>query len=153
MLNIQRFRLKASLSLFLVKNAYYAFFMLQRVRKMKSSAILNCFWILRSELEEKRRLYCRMRHIERQNDFCTKNANSRLLSKIREFWIDVRLRIVKLELGGQQLPVTKKNPSRNIFNLEKSSFLLKVLKTDVFTQITEFSIVTHLHHSELKSRA
>ena len=94
-----------------------------------------------------------MYHIETKNDFCTKNANSRFLSKIREFWIDVRLRIVKLELGSQQLPVTKNNPSRNIFNLEKSSFLLKVLKTDVFTQITECSIVTHLHHSELKSRA
>ena len=62
-------------------------------------------------------LYCKMRHIERQNDFCTKNANNRFLSKIREYWIDVRLRIVKLESGGQQLPVTKKNLSRNIFNL------------------------------------
>ena len=73
-------------------------------------------------------LYCKMRHIERQNDFCTKNAN-RFLSKIREYWIDVRLRIVKLESGGQQLPATEKNLSRNIFNLEKSSFLLKVVKT------------------------
>ena len=62
-------------------------------------------------------LYWKMRHIERQNDFCTKNANNRFLSKIREYWIDVRLRIVKLESGGQQLPVTKKNFSRNIFNL------------------------------------
>ena len=69
------------------------------------------------ELEEKRMLYRKMRHIERQNDFCTKNANNRFLSKIRECWIDVRLRIVKLESGGQQLPVTKKNLSRNIFNL------------------------------------
>ena len=94
-----------------------------------------------------------MYHIERQNGFCTKNANNRFLSKIREYWIDVRLRIVKLESGGQQLPVAKKNLSRNIFNLEKSSFLLKLLKTYVFTQITECSIVTHLHHSELKSRA
>ena len=74
-------------------------------------------------------LYCKMRHIEHQNDLCTKNANNRFLSKIREYWIDVRLRIVKLESGGQQLPVTKKNLSRNIFNLSKSSFLLKVLKT------------------------
>ena len=49
-----------------------------------------------------------MYHIERQNDFCTKNANNRFLSKIREYWIDVRLRIVTSELGGQQLPVTKK---------------------------------------------
>ena len=94
-----------------------------------------------------------MRHIEHQNDFCTKNANNRFLSKIREYWIDVRLRIVKLESGGQQLPVTKKILSRNIFNLEKSSFLLKELKTYVFTQITKCSIVTHLHHPELKSRA
>ena len=62
-------------------------------------------------------LYCKMRHIEHQNDLCTKNANNRFLSKIREYWIDVRLRIVKLESGGQQLPVTKKNLSRNIFNL------------------------------------
>ena len=153
MLKIRRFRLKASLSLFLVKNAYYTFFMLQGVCKMRCSAVLNCFWILWSELEEKRMLYCKMRHIERQNDFCTKNANNRFLSKIREYWIDVRLRIVKLESGGQQLPVTKKNLSRNIFNLEKSSFLLKVLKTYVFTQITKCSIVTHLHHPELKSRA
>ena len=67
-------------------------------------------------------LYCKMRHIERLNDFCTKNANNRFLSKIREYWIDVRLRIVKLESGGQQLPVTKENLSRNIFNLYKSSF-------------------------------
>ena len=58
-----------------------------------------------------------MRHIERQNDFCTKNANNRFLSKIREYCKDVRLRIVKLESGGQQQPVTKKNLSRNIFNL------------------------------------
>ena len=61
-------------------------------------------------------LYCKMRHIECQNDFCTKNANNRFLSKIREYWIDVRLRIVKLE-SGQQLPVTKKNLSWNIFIL------------------------------------
>ena len=43
----------------------------------------------------------------------------------------MRLRIAKLESGGQQLPVTKKILSRNIFNLEKSSFLLKELKTYV----------------------
>ena len=93
-----------------------------------------------------------MRHIERQNDFRTKNANN----PKSEYWIDVRLRIVKLESAGQQLPVTKKKKkklSRNIFYLEKSSFLLKLLKTYVFTQITECSIVTHLHHPELKSRA
>ena len=66
--------------------------------------------------------YCKMRHIERQNDFCTKNANNRFLSKIREYWIDVRLHIIKLESKDQQLPVTKKNLPRNIFNLEKSSF-------------------------------
>ena len=77
MLNIRRFMLKATLSLFLVKNAYYAFFMLQRVCKMICSAVLNYFWILWSELEEKRRLYYKMCLIERQNDFCTKNANKR----------------------------------------------------------------------------
>ena len=45
------------------------------------------------------------------------------LSKIRKYWIDVHLRIVKLESGGQQLPVTKTNCSGNRFNLEKSPFL------------------------------
>ena len=50
------------------------------------------------------------------------------LSKIREYWIDVHLRIVKLESGGQQLPVTKKNLSWNIFNLEKSSLYWKYWK-------------------------
>ena len=37
------------------------------------------------------------------------------LSKIREYWIDVRLRIVKLESGGQQLPIAKKKISPEIF--------------------------------------
>ena len=55
-----------------------------------------------------------MRHIERQNDFCTKNANDRFLSKIREYWIDVRLCIVKLESGGQQLPVTEKSLPKHL---------------------------------------
>ena len=73
-----------------------------------------------------------MRHIECQNDFCTKNANNRFLSKITEYQIDVHLRIVKLESGSQQLPVTKKTLSRNIFYLENPLFLLKVLKTYVF---------------------
>ena len=63
-----------------------------------------------------------MRHMERQNDFCTKNANNRFLSKIWEYWTDVRLGIVKLESGGQRLPVTKKNLSRNVFNLENPLF-------------------------------
>ena len=49
-----------------------------------------------------------MRHIERQNDFWTKNANNIFLSKIWKCWTDVHLRIVKLESGGQQLPVLKK---------------------------------------------
>ena len=70
-------------------------------------------------------LYCKMRHKERQNDFCTKNANNRFLSKIREYWIDVRLRIVKLESGGQQLPVTKKNLSRNILIFQNPLFYWK----------------------------
>ena len=73
-----------------------------------------------------------MRHIERQNDFCTKNANNRFLSKIREYWIDVRLRIVKLDSGGQQLPVTKKNLSRNIFNLYKILSFIKSTKNICF---------------------
>ena len=63
------------------------------------------------------------------------------------------LHIGKLESGGQQLPVMKKNHPGNRFNLENPLFLLKVLKTYVFTQITECSIVTHFHHPELKSRA
>ena len=96
-----------------------------------------------------------MRHMERQNDFCTKYANNKFSSKIREYRMDVRLRIVKLESAGQQLPVTTKKKifPEIFFNLEKSSFLLKLLKTYAFTQITECSIVTHLHHPELKSRA
>ena len=44
----------------------------------------------------------------------------------------MRLRIVILESGGQQLPVTKKNLSRNIFNLEKSSFFIKSTKNICF---------------------
>ena len=52
----------------------------------------------------------------------------------------MRLRIVNLELGGQQLPVTKKNRSENCTNLEKHSCLLKVQKKYVFTQISECSI-------------
>ena len=43
--------------------------------------------------------------------------------------------MVKLESGGEQLPVIKKNFSANSFNLEKSSFLSKVGKTYIFTQI------------------
>ena len=85
--------------------------------------------------------------------FALKMPTIGFLSEIREYWIDVRLRIAKLESEGQQLPFTKENLSRNIFNLEKSPFVSKVLKTYVFTQIKECSIVTHLHHSELKSRA
>ena len=73
-----------------------------------------------------------MRQIERQNDFCTKNANNRFLFKIREYWIDVRLHMVKLESGGEQLPVTKKILSRNIFNLEKYSFFIKITKNICF---------------------
>ena len=41
----------------------------------------------------------------------------------------MHLRIVKFESGGQQLPLIKKKHSENSFNYEKSSFLLKVLKT------------------------
>ena len=62
-----------------------------------------------------------MRHIQRKNDFWTKNANNRCLSKSKNiYWTDVHLCIVKLESGGQQLPVTKKNRSGNSFNLEKN---------------------------------
>ena len=61
--------------------------------------------------------------------------------------------IVKLESGGQQLLVIKKNLSGNSFKLENCLFLLKVLKTYDFTQITECSIIKHLHCLELRSRA
>ena len=81
-----------------------------------------------------------------------KMATNGFLSKIREYWINVRLCIVKLKSGGQQLPIAKKNLSLNIFNLE-NPFLIKAQKTYVYTQLTECSIVTRLHHPELKSRA
>ena len=137
----------------MVKNACNAFFMLQRLYKMRCLAILGCFWRLWSELEGNRRIYCKIRHIERQNDFWTKNANNIFLSEIWKYWIDVHLRIVKLESGTSyqgQLPVMKKNCAGNRLNLEKSSFVLIVLKTYVFTQITECSIVTHLYYQELE---
>ena len=40
-----------------------------------------------------------------------------------------------------------------VLTLKNTLFLLKVLKTYVFTQIAECSIVTHLHHQILRSRA
>ena len=58
------------------------------------------------------------------------------LSKIWKYWTDVHFRIVKMEAGGQQLPVIKKYCSGNRFNLEKSFFFIKSTKTYVFTQIT-----------------
>ena len=45
-----------------------------------------------------------------------------LNQKSENNWTDVHLHIVKLESGGQQLPVIKKNHSGNRFNLGKSSF-------------------------------
>ena len=44
----------------------------------------------------------------------------------------MRLRIVNLESGGQQLPVTKKNLSRKSFNLEKYSFFIENTKNICF---------------------
>ena len=61
----------------------------------------------------------------------------------------MHLHIVKLESGGQQLPVIKKNRSGNRFNLENTLFLLKGIKTYGFTQITECLIVTHLYYPKL----
>ena len=61
--------------------------------------------------------------------------------------------ICVLEAGGQKLPIIKKNLSANSFNLRKSSFSSKVRKTYVVTKVTVCSIVTHLHHRELKSGA
>ena len=72
------------------------------------------------------------------------------LSKIWKYWTDVHFCIVNLESGGQLLPIIKKYYSGNRFNHEKSSFLLKVLKTDVFTQIADCSIVAQLYYPELK---
>ena len=47
-----------------------------------------------------------MRDIERQNDFLNQKCQQYFfLSKLWEYWTDVHLRIVKLESGGQQLPV------------------------------------------------
>ena len=94
----------------------------KRVYKMRCSAILGCFWILWSELEENRRLSCKTRHMERQNDFWTKNANNILSSKIWKYQTDVHLHIAKLKSRGHQLPVMKKNRPGKRFNLEKSSF-------------------------------
>ena len=58
-----------------------------------------------------------MRHIERQNDFWTKNANNSISSKIWEYWTDVYLRIVKLESAtsykekiSPKIVLTLKNP-------------------------------------------
>ena len=52
----------------------------------------------------------------------------------------MRLHIVNLESGGQQLPVTKKNLSQNSLNLEKYSFLLKLLKIEVGYKCVMFQI-------------
>ena len=38
-------------------------------------------------------MYFKMHHIERQNDFWTKNTNNRCLSKIREYWMYTELHI------------------------------------------------------------
>ena len=70
-------------------------------------------------------LYCKMRHIERQNDFCTKHANNRFLSKIREYWIYVRLRIIKLESGGQQLQLQRKISPEIFVTLKNPLFYQK----------------------------
>ena len=59
-----------------------------------------------------------MRHIERQNDFWTKKWQQLDFYPIWEYWIDVPLRIVKLESGGQQLPVTKKNLPETVLTLK-----------------------------------
>ena len=64
-----------------------------------------------------------MPHTERQNVFWTKNANNIFFIQNLKYngytMIDVHLCIVKLESGGQQLPVIKKNRSENI-TLKKS---------------------------------
>ena len=63
-----------------------------------------------------------MRHIEHKNDFWTKIANNRFLSKIWEYWTDVQLCIVKLESGGQQLPVIKKISPEIALTLKNTLF-------------------------------
>ena len=120
---------------------------------MRCSAVVNCFWILWSELEEKRRLYCKNQRIERQNDVWTKNANNIFVSKIWECWTDVHLHIVSWNQEVNSYQLQRKITRELDLTLKKSSFLLKVLKTYVFTQIAECSVVTHLHYPELKSSA
>ena len=84
-----------------------------------------------------------------------------LTQKCQQYFLIQNLRILDrcafahCKIGIRRSTATsykKKNHSGNRFNLEKSSFFIKVLKTYVFTQITEYSIVAHLHHPELKSR-
>ena len=70
----------------------------------------------------------------------------RFLSKIREYWIDVRLRIAKLESEGQHLPFTKENLPE-IFLTLKNAFFLKVLIYGFYPFQRICSIVTHLHDS------
>ena len=71
-------------------------------------------------------LYCKIRHIERQNDFWTKNDNNGFLSKIWEYWTDVHLHIVNFESGGQQLYSSSEEKSvRNCVNLENPLFYQK----------------------------
>ena len=79
--------------------------------------------------------------------FEPKTINNMFLSKFWAYWTDAHLRIVKLELGGQQLPVMKKNLSTNSLKPEKSSFFYKVLKTYVFTQVTG---LVHFYHDFLR---
>ena len=64
----------------------------------------------------------------------------------------MHLHIVKLKSGGQQLPALRQKRPKNSFNHEKVSILPKVIKTRVFTKITECSTATHLHYSKSKSR-
>ena len=84
-----------------------------------------------------------MRHIERQNDLWTKNANNRFLSKIWEYWTDEHLCIVKLDSGGQQLPVIQQHLTENPL------FLIKSTRNIHFYSNHR----TLLHYPELKSRA
>ena len=73
--------------------------------------------------------YCKMRHIERQNDepkMPTKGFSPKSENTGHNY---VHLNIVKMESRGQPLPVIKKRVSGSSFNLEKSSFVSEVLKT------------------------
>ena len=114
--------------------------MLQRVYKMRCLAVLGCFWRLWSELEENIRLYCKIRHLERQNDFWTKNAYN--IFFIQNLKILDRCAVAHCKIGSRRSTATsyKVKMLRKYLTLKNPGFffffllllLLKVLKAYVF---------------------